>query len=346
MIYLFLNCAEYLVSEAVRHLKSELGDPETADLNTTSIEGTKTDCADILGQASMMPFLASRRLILVHGFLSHLEKRMTASKSTGSNAHREAREFINRLTSLPASSDLVLIENDVDKRRQLWKGFSIVATENADEEPVRGLADLSSDGTVTLRELRAPDPKNLPGYVAQRARQMEITIEGRAARILADYVGDDLRRLDNELKKLAAYARGRRIDIDDIKLLVSDASEALIWDLTDAVSQRNGQRAMRSLCHLRRNDASPFYLLTMMARQYRIIVKVKEAAKHGGNEYDIAKAVKESAYPVKKALQQSRHYSIPELTGIMEMLLESDHAMKTGADPDTELDLLIAKLTR
>ncbi|MCB0099874.1 MAG: hypothetical protein KDE46_29275, partial [Caldilineaceae bacterium] len=89
------------------------------------------------------------------------------------------------------------------------------------------------------------------------------------------------------------------------------------------------------------------YLLTMITRQYRIMVKVKDAASSGGgNEYDIAKLVGESPYPVKKALQQSRQYKIEELDAIMERLLETDYAMKTGADPETAIDVLVAELTQ
>jgi DNA polymerase-3 subunit delta len=159
-------------------------------------------------------------------------------------------------------------------------------------------------------------------------------------------VGPNLRQLDNELNKLAAYARGRSITTDDVRLLVSDASEALMWDLTDGLSQRNKRKAMRALYELRRGDANPFYLLTMIARQYRIIIKVKEAMAQGmHNEYEIAKAVKESPYPVKKAMGQARAYSFPALEQAMEQMLEADMAMKTGANSETEIDLLVARLT-
>ncbi len=347
MIYLFLNCDEYLIAQSVTSLKAALGDPEMADLNTTVLEGPKTDAGDILGHASMMPFLATKRLIMVHDYLSHLEKRMAASKGTGSAAHQEAAQFVDGLADLPDSCDLVLFEHGVDKRRHVWKGFTLDSKEKgAEKRKIAGWADLVKAKTVTLQELGAPDPKALPGYVQKRAQEKEIAIEGAAVKLLADYIGANLRQIDNELEKLATYARGRAITGNDIKLLVSDASEALIWNLTDALSQRNGRNAMRSLYELRRGDANPFYLLTMIARQYRIIIKVKDAAATvGGNEYDIAKVVKESAYPVKKALQQSRQYTFPQLSAIMQKLLESDFAMKTGADPETELDVLIATLT-
>ena len=62
---------------------------------------------------------------------------------------------------------------------------------------------------------------------SKRAQDKEIAIEGRAAHMLADFVGPNLRQLDNELDKLAAYASGRAVTGADVQLLVSDASEAL-----------------------------------------------------------------------------------------------------------------------
>ena len=149
------------------------------------------------------------------------------------------------------------------------------------------------------------------------------------------------------MHKLATYASGRPITVHDVRLLVSDASEALIWDLTDALSQRNGRGALQSLYELRRGDANPFYLLTMIARQYRILLKVKAAMQSGGgNEFDIAKLVGEKPYSVKKAMNQANSYPLPALIATMDRLLEADFAMKTGADPETEIDLLIAELTQ
>ncbi|MEM7131388.1 MAG: DNA polymerase III subunit delta [Chloroflexota bacterium] len=350
MIYLFLNCDEYLIAQSVSNLKARLGDPEMADLNMSTFNAPQAKGSDILGQASMMPFLALRRLVMAYGYLSHLDKRAAASKKTDSAAHAEASEFFAGLAEVPDSCDLAFFEEGLDKRRHIFKGYTIKAKkgdEQNSDRKVPGVDGLVKAGVIELQELKAPDHKYLAGYVAQRAKQKEIAIEGRAVRLLSDYVGVNLRQLDNELDKLATYARGRTITEADIQLLVSDASEALIWDLTDALSQRNGQHAMRALYELRRGDANPFYLLTMIARQYRIIIKVKEATSSGGgNEYDIAKQVKESSYPVKKAMQLCRKYSFDQLTKIMQRLLDADFAMKTGTNPETEIDVLIAELTQ
>jgi DNA polymerase-3 subunit delta len=346
MVYLLLHCDEYLAAQRLSALKSALGDPEMADLNTTVLEGERTNAADLLAQASMMPFLAVRRMLLVNGYLDHLDKRMGASKSPESAAYAEAAHLLEVLPHAPDTSDLVFIDDSVDKRRHLWKGFTLPQSDKHPARKVNGLDVLIKTQQVTLEALSTPDAKELAGWIQRHAKIRKITIDGRAVQMLADFVGPNLRQLENELEKLSLYAGSRPITTNDIKLMVSDASEALIWNLTDALSQRNMRNAIHSLYELRRGDANPFYLLTMITRQYRIMIKVKEAMRHGGSEFDVAGRIGEKPYSAKKAMAQANKYSFQELDAIMERLLTADYAMKTGADPATEIDILMAELTR
>jgi DNA polymerase-3 subunit delta len=346
MVYLLLNCDEYLAAERIAALKARLGEPEMAGLNTNELDGERTSVGEALGQASMMPFLAERRMVIVRGLLTHLDHRLAASKTTDSAAHVDAAQLLDGLAHAPDTCDLVLVDPSVDRRRALWRGFTLPKTEKQPERKVAGIEALIKNQQVALEELATPDARALPGWIQRRARQRNIQIDGRAVQMLADFVGPQLRQLDNELAKLSLYAGERPVNAADVKLLVSDVSEALIWDLTDALSQRNGRNAMTALVELRRSDTNPFQLLTMIARQYRIIIKVKEAMLHRpGDEYTIAEQVGEKPYPVKKAMAQATKYSARELDRVMARLLTADYAMKTGADDDTEIDLLIAELT-
>lgn len=341
MIYLFLNPDDYLLSRRLAGLKAAMGDPEMADLNVTELETGQTDAADILYHASTMPFLTERRLVIVREYLSQLDKRMAASKSTGSAAHTEAARLLADMLELPPSNDLVFVDHGIDKRRQLWKGF------RGDGGATPGLAHLISSKQIVSEALGTPDVRQLSGWIVRRAKDEGISIDGRAVQMLVDFVGPNLRQLTNEMQKLASYAHGRAVTAADVRLMVSDSSEGLIWDLTDALSQRNGRKAMRSLHDLRRGDANPFYLLTMMARQYRILIKVKDTMERGNRgENEIAREVKERPYPVKKAMQQCRGYRMDELEAVLARLLQADFAMKTGADPETEIDVLVAELTQ
>jgi DNA polymerase-3 subunit delta len=347
MLHLLLNCDEYLAAQRIGELKRALGDLELAGLNTAELNGERSTVGEVLGQASMMPFLTERRLVVVNGLLAHLDQRMAQSKSPESTAYQDAAQLLDGLPHLPATVDLLFVDTGPDRRRALWRGFTLPATEKQPERKVAGLEALVKAKHAQLETLATPDARALPGWIQGRARARQIAIDGRAVQMLADYVGPNLRQLDNELEKLSLYAGRRPITVEDVKLLVSDVGEALIWDLTDALSLRNGRGAMTALYELRRSDANAFQLLTMIARQYRILIKVQDALRRQpGDEFSIAQQIGEKPYPVKKAMAQATKYSARELDDIIERLLEADYAMKTGADVETEIDLLVAELTQ
>lgn len=346
MIHLFLNADEYLAAERIAGMKAALGDPELAGLNIVELSAGQADPAGILAETSLMPFLAERRLVVVRGYLDALDKRMAASKSPDSAAHREAAQLLERLPEVPDTCDLLFVDNAVDKRRGLWKGFVISAQNDRPERKLAGLEAAVKTGKVVLEELATPDAKLLPGWIQQRAREQQIAIGGEAVAVLANFVGPNLRQLDNELEKLSLYAYKRTITAKDVRAMVSDASEEMIWNLTDGLCQRNPKLAMHALRDLRNNEQSPIGLLTSIARQYRLIIQVKSAMQRGGDENTIARQLGEKPFPVKKAMQLAGRYSFAELEQILDRLLVADMAMKTGADQDTELDVLTVELSQ
>ncbi len=163
MVYLFLDCDEYLSSQRIAELRAALGDPETADLNAVTLDGPKVSAADLLGHTAMMPFLAPRRLVLVDGYLTHLDRRMAASESTDSAAHAEAADLLAGLSQTPDTSDLVFIDRSVDKRRALWRGFPRTGARAEKDGRVAGLDALVKDGTIQLETLGTPDGRASAG---------------------------------------------------------------------------------------------------------------------------------------------------------------------------------------
>jgi hypothetical protein len=45
-------------------------------------------------------------------------------------------------------------------------------------------------------------------------------------------------------------------------------------------------------------------------------------------------------------MSQAAKYTFAELVDLLDRLVVADHAMKTGADAETEIDLLVAELTQ
>ena len=343
MIYLLHGPDELLRSERLDVIRAAIGAPELAELSTTWLEGRKTSVAEVCYHCDVVPFLTERRLVIVNDLLAQLRRRQQAGKgkdtaeteagATPSRAETARDTLLTYLPTLPASTDLVLSEGEkLAQNDRLYKE----------------LARLSAAGQAEIVLCEAPDPRDLPEWVLRRARQKGGTIERNAAFDLATAIGRNLRLLDNELDKLLIYRGGAGpIRRDDVHLLTPYTQEANIFDMVDGIGQGDGVRAVRLLHELLRDGAAPLYLLSMIVRQFRILVQVSDLMGSGLGKEAIAKAIGLHPYPTEKAMQQSRRWRMAELQAAYDYLLEADLAIKTGKMNDTlAVELAVVELSR
>jgi DNA polymerase-3 subunit delta len=170
-----------------------------------------------------------------------------------------------------------------------------------------------------------------------------------AASLLASLVGNNLQLLDNELEKLIAYkafSADRIIEPADVDLLSAYAAEASIFDLVDALGNRNEKKSSTLYQKKLNEGVDPAYLYSMFVRQFRLLIQVKELVEDGYHVPTIARELRLHDFVAGKLYQQARGFTMDELELIYRHLLEIDVAVKNGnADLRTELDLLVASLT-
>jgi len=330
MIILIHGEEEFLRAEAVRELKTALTPPEMADLNTTRLDGQRIALRDLQQACDTVPFLASRRLVIVDSLLSRLAG--GSERKRGPAQEGYLRGLVAYLDRVPESTDLAFVEE-----KSLGRGHPVLQRLQALEREDRARIVLC-----------APKRGNdLIVWVEARAQAKGGQITRDTTHELIRIVGDDLRLLDQELEKLIAYTAGERaIRPDDVRLLVPEARQANIFHMVDALGQGNGRRAMALLHRLLDEGAAPLYVLAMIVRQYRLLLQVKDLVAQGFRPQAIARELKLPHFVVDKMLRQARRYSLPQLETIYERLLETDLAIKTGEmEPVLALDVLVAELS-
>lgn len=341
MIYLIHGPDELLRSEALAPLRTALGPAEMAELSTTWFDGRKASVSEIVHACDALPFLTPRRLVIVEGLISRLSRRGKGEEEAGaaeeepagdiSAAGRDRAALLAYLPQLPETTDLALVET---------------ATLPRTNPVVRKVEELARQGRAQVVLCDAPPQAELPAWIVQRAQRKGATIERAAAQELATYVGRNLRLLDNELEKLIAYRSGQgAITQRDVRLLTPYTQEASVFDLVDAIGRRDGPTALRLLRELEQGGAAPLYLLSMIVRQFRILLQVGDLAAQGMGKDAIAEALGLHPYPTQKAMQQSRQWRPADLEAVYDRLLATDLAIKTGKLPDDlALELLVVDL--
>jgi DNA polymerase-3 subunit delta len=330
MITLIHGEEEFLRAEALREQKEALESPDTADLNTTLLDGRKATLADVQMACDTVPFLAPRRLVIVTSLLDRLAGQGKARRSAAQKAYLQ--DLVDYLDQVPETTDLVFEEE------------SAVARGHPLHKRVLALEKNKRARVLFCQRKRGGD---LIAWIEKRARDKGGKITRDTTHQLISTVGDNLRLLDQELEKLITYAAGERaIQPGDVNLLVSPAVETNIFHMVDALGYGNIKRAILLLHQLLDEDLSPLYLLAMIVRQYRLLLQVKDLVARGLRPQAIARELKLQPWMVEKKLApQARRYSLPQLETIYERLLAVDVDIKTGRmEPVLALDVLVAEL--
>ena len=306
--YLFYGDDDLAIEAAVGKIRAGMGDSAEAEMNTSEFAGEETDVATVLNAACSFPFLFDKRLVIVHGLITHLTR-----KGAGEIGKKGIERLLDELPELPSSARLVFVE-----RGNLRKDSKLVK--------------LAQDKGF-CRAFEAP--KDSTDWIMQRAkREYDADINYDAAAALASLIGSDLRRADNELIKLVSYIDGERaITEQDVALLTPYVAEVNTFRIADAIATGNGSEALRILhtALILESSNAGFKYLASIATHFRRLLLVREHLDNGGGDSEIEAIVgTKSSFRAGKFKQQARCFSLQQLERIYTRLQQYDQDVKTG----------------
>ena len=324
-VYIFHGDDEFAITQAVNEIISKIGDPSTAEMDTTHLDGASLNLDELVRATRAMPFLAERRLTVLNDPL----------KAMKSPKIRE--RFKEILAGVPESNALIIaIYKPLLDYRARRRGKKHWLEKWAEQQT----------GRAFVREFSLPKGAQMPRWIQQQAKQRGGAFSLQGAELLGAYIGDNPRLAMQEIEKLLAYVNYQRpVEADDVETVVSYAGETDIFGMVDALGRGDGRTALRLLHHLLEQD-EPLRLFGMIIRQFRLLLLTRELLDAGYREAEIASALKTSGFVVRKLTGQVRNFSLPQLEAIYHKLLDVDNNIKTGQiDGDVALDTLVAALT-
>jgi DNA polymerase-3 subunit delta len=176
-------------------------------------------------------------------------------------------------------------------------------------------------------------PKEVSGWIVKRAKEAhKLVVKPDAARALADYIGNDLGRIDNELAKLALSVEGGVVDAGMISVSVVFQREQEMWNMTDEVAAGHTREAMKRWRQLTQLDSSAEFRavtwLTIWLEKSRKALAMKRAKR---SDFDIGRELKiwpgEKVAPFMKTAIALGEGGVNRL---IDLLAELDHRSKSG----------------
>jgi len=187
--------------------------------------------------------------------------------------------------------------------------------------------------------------EQLNKWVRNAIRDRGGRIEAGALTELVGLVGADLWAMVSEIDKLVSYSGTNEITTAAVRELVKAKFDDNIFHLTDALASKNAKASFKLLQDQIAAGSNELYILTMLIRQFRILLQTRELIDTEPNYYTVASRLQIHPFVAQKAARNAEKFTLEELKGIYQQLLQIDMKIKsTQEDPRLMFDLLITRV--
>lgn len=238
---------------------------------------------------------------------------------------RNARVFADFLADPPGDALIVAEAGDLGPRSPLRKAFE-------DSTSGAAVGCYPERGAALLRT------------AAAHARERGLSLDGEAAALLAELVGEDRMLLLNEVDKLALYRGTGTIDAADVRAVAAGGGGASLDDAVFAAFDGDRQQTARALARLRADAVSPVAVLRAAQRHAQ---RLHDAAQRvaRGETPDVAVAALRPPvfFGVRGRVRgHVERWRAARLEATLAALVEAEIATKrTGAPADLLLERLM-----
>jgi len=269
------------------------------------------DFANLKDEIRQVPMFKEKKLAVITNIFANLDFK---------------EKFLENKKDFLKTEDIILFyqEGEINKSNSLFKFLK----KNAKSQEFKFLGG-----------------QRLKTWIKKEFNRYETEIDSGVLEKLIEYIGSDLWRMSNEIKKLASFKNNKKVRAEDVELLVRSKIETDIFKTIDAIAEKNKKQALKLLHkHLEKGD-SPLYLLSMINYQFRNLLIVKDFIEKHKPYNVILKKSGLHPFVVKKTYYQSQKFTFQELKKIYQKIFKVDLDIKTGRiQPEIALDLLITEI--
>ena len=308
--YLFFGEERYLIDLYEGKMRKYLEAGGDASMNMDTFWG-KADVADIFDAVETMPFLSEYRLVIVKG-----------SGLFASGRKNDSAYTAQRLLDISQTGIIVFVEENVDKRSAVYKAVTRVGR--------------------AIEFVRPPESE-LAAWIMREFKINEIIIDKASAVYLSRIASSGMEQIHQEIKKLSAYCADKKtVTMQDVDDICTKSLELKVFGLVDALAGKNADKALEIFENLMEVKESPIRVLSLIARQFRLILQCSQMRNKAPR--DIAAAIGVQPFVVQECIKQGANFERETLIQAMKDCLEADIKIKTGQLADTlALESIIVK---
>jgi len=219
-IYFLMGEEPFYIDEISNYIEDNAMPEEQRDFNQMLVYGKETDAAEVVAMAKEFPFGTEKRVVIV----------------------KEAKDLKNmerllKYAEAPAQTAIVVI---------CYKYATLRVTQ---------LKAVEKNGVVFhSQKIKDYNTKELLEWIQKQSVKYNFKIQPATANLLAENIGVDLSRIDNELKKLTIFLPpNSEITADIIEKHIGISKEYNVFELQNAIAERKIDKAYKIVHYLCQN---------------------------------------------------------------------------------------------
>lgn len=289
-VYLLHGEEPYYIDLLAKAIQEHVLEEHERDFNQTIVYGKDADLPALVTEAQGFPMMSERRLVII----------------------REAQDlkdvdFLERYVAQPNPSTVFVLAykyKKFDSRKKLFK-------------------DISKVGVAFLSE-KIKDYK-LTDWISSYLQTKNYSITPKAATLLADFLGNDLSKITNELDKLSVLIQaGTTINEIHIEENIGISKDYNVFELVNAVTTRDVPKAFRIVHYFEHNPKSAS-ILVVIPNIFATFMRIMRIHFMDNKSPDaIASTLKIHPFATKELIQATKIYPPKKISSNVAILHEYD----------------------
>ena len=333
----------FLAREFLGQLKDLLISPDAQDFNLERFHLEDTTWREVIDLARTAPFMFSPHRLIYLELPSTDKKEGEGPEKKGQKLFSDMDETLVRdYLAAPATKTVLVVvfPGKSNYSRRVMKFFTSFPP-----------------SIVTAVELKPLKKDSLGTWLDHRASAWGKSITRPANDKLAELVGSDLQRLDQELDKLALFVGDKKtIDEEDVDQASGGTRDLEGWELDNALEGREAKKCLAVLANLFAGGGAPEYVLGIVSNFFRGVLAAQDGLREGQDKKEIFRVLKpqiRESYGrwyfdrLNDFFSLVEGFSGRELDDLLQSLGRIDARLKTSdVSPRVQLDAFVVDYCR
>lgn len=319
------------------------------------------------------------RLYILHGeeiflmqyYLEQLRKAIVDPVTESFNYHKLTPEnfsvqaFSDALENLPIMAERTFVwvdEIDLFKLSESDRGFAaqllsdigqyctvVFTYETTPWKPDKRMKTLwqAIEENAMIVELPKQKQSDLIAWITRHFSANGKKITPALCAYLIDITGGTMTELSGEIAKISAYSAADTVCKEDIDAVTEPVIDAVVFQMTDMISDGNFGGALKKLRELLKMQQEPIMILGAIGSHFRRLSVAKTLQDNGKTASELMRLCGLTDYAAKKTMSAARRFSAELYRKAAEWILETDRMMKTSYDdPARLLEMLIMQIAQ